>query len=259
MQGEKNALVRFGVVTLLAAALLSGGCASTTTRSDGSLNPDPLEPANRVFFTFNETLDKILIKPISEGYADITPRPIRTAVTNFFDNLTYLNVILNQFLQGKFDRGISDIGRFIVNSTFGVGGLFDVATGMGLPKHNEDLGQTFGVWGASQGAYLYLPIKGPNSVRDAPDMVTATLLNPMTYLTGVVLFPVTALNIINSRANLLEETRIRDEAAVDVYSFTREAYIQRRAYMIYDGFPPSEGYESIFDNDFEKDSVLIIE
>lgn len=244
---------------MLAIALGAGGCASTTTRSTTGVDPDPLEPANRAFFTFNETLDQYLIEPLAEGYVNITPVPMRTAVTNFFDNLRYLNVILNSFLQGKFYQGFSDVGRFVVNSTLGVGGLFDVATDAGMPRHDEDLGQTLATWGAGQGAYLYLPVRGPNSVRDAPDLVSSYFLNPLTYVTGAVLFPVTALGIINTRANLLDETRIRDEAAIDSYSFTREAYIQRREYLIFDGNPPTEGYGDIFEDEAEDESVLIVE
>jgi phospholipid-binding lipoprotein MlaA len=254
-----NQPYRLFLSALMALLLAAGGCATSPTRSTTGVDPDPLEPANRAFFVFNETLDKYLIKPIAETYVDVTPRGARTAVTNFFDNLRYLNVILNSFLQGKFSQGASDVGRFVVNSTLGLGGLFDVATGYGLPRHDEDLGQTLAVWGAGQGAYLYLPVRGPNAVRDVPDLASSYFLNPLTYLTGAVLFPVTALGIINTRANLLDETRIRDEAAVDSYSFTREAYIQRREYLIFDGNPPSEGYEDIFDDEAEDKSILIVE
>jgi phospholipid-binding lipoprotein MlaA len=259
MHKHRDRPYRLATAVLLAITLAVAGCATSSERSTTGVDPDPLEPANRAFFAFNETLDKYLIKPIAETYVEITPRPARTAVTNFFDNLRYLNVILNSFLQGKFSQGFSDVGRFVVNSTLGIGGLFDVATGYGLPRHDEDLGQTLAVWGAGQGAYLYLPVRGPNSVRDAPDLASSYFLNPLTYVTGAVLFPVTALGVINTRANLLDETRIRDEAAVDGYSFTREAYIQRREYLIFDGNPPSEGYEDIFDEESEDESLLIVE
>ncbi|MBI2970369.1 MAG: VacJ family lipoprotein [Gammaproteobacteria bacterium] len=251
--------MRISVTILLMLTALLGGCASTPDRSVQIADPDPLEPANRAFFTLNETLDKYLIKPVAQSYADVAPEPFRVMVTNFFDNLSYLNVILNSFLQGKFGQGMTDVGRFVVNSTVGIGGLVDVATDMGLPNHDEDLGQTLAVWGAGQGAYVYLPVQGPNTVRDLPDIASSTLLNPLFYVTGVVLYPVTALGIINARANLLDETSIRDEAAVDVYSFTREAYIQRREYLIHDGSPPSSGYDDIFDDETDEESVLIIE
>ena len=257
MHTRKNLTLRNVAALLLVAGMLFG-CAGTPAKIETGATADPIEPANRLFFGFNETLDQLLVKPIAQGYVDITPARVRTAVTNFFDNLSYLNTIVNSFLQGKFVQSFSDVGRFIVNSTFGVGGLFDVATGMGLKQHDEDFGQTLAVWGAGQGAYVYLPIRGPNTVRDLPDQVTGYFLNPLTYVSGTVLFPIVALSIINRRANLLEATNIRDEAAVDKYTFTREAYIQRREYLIFDGNPPSAGYEDIF-NDQSDDSVLIIQ
>jgi phospholipid-binding lipoprotein MlaA len=157
-------------------------------------------------------------------------------------------VIFNDLLQGKFKQGVSDIGRVTVNTTLGIGGLLDLATPMGMSKHDEDLGQTFGTWGAGEGRYAVLPFAGPSSVRDAPDLLTSTLLNPLTYIGGFVLLPVGALGVINTRANLLDATRIRDEAALDPYTFVREAYRQRRTSLIYDGDPPPEQFEE-FDDD----------
>ena len=233
------------IMLVLMAFGFASGCATTqTTHGD----PDPLEPGNRVSYGFNETLDQTLLKPIAEVYAEYTPELARSGVTNFFDNLSYLNVVLNSFLQGKIDQGLSDATRFIFNSTIGLLGLVDVATPMGLPAHNEDFGQTMAVWGVGQGTYLYIPVSGPNTTSNVPDYATSALLNPLTYVTGAVLFPLAAINVINKRANLLEETNIRDEAAVDPYVFTREAYLQQRQYLIHDGNPPVEGYDDIFDN-----------
>ncbi len=251
-------------VSLLAFLLLNfvfllSGCATSQVNENNTVNNDPIEPVNRKFDAFNETLDKYLMKPIAENYVNFTPRPLRTGVTDFFDNVSYLNVILNSLLQGKLDQGLSDVFRFVFNSTIGIGGLFDVATGMGLEKHNEDLGQTFAVWGSDQGAYLNLPVFGPNTVRDAPNLLTSALLNPITYISSAVLWPVSALNLINKRANLLEATNIRDEAAIDPYSFTREAYLQQREYLIHDGSPPAEGYNAIFGEQPEDEPILIIE
>ncbi len=172
-------------------------------------------------------------------------------MTNFFDNVVYLNVIFNDFLQAKLNQGLSDIGRFGLNSTFGIGGLFDPASRLGLQRHKEDFGQTLGVWGAGEGAYLVLPFRGPNSVRDAPDLATSTLVNPLFYISSPVLIPVGLLGIINERANLLEATRIRDEAALDPYTFTREAYRQQRRSPIYDGEPPTGDIDEFFDEDAE--------
>lgn len=238
---------------------LLGGCSTAPSKDDYAGAPDPLETANRSFFNFNEALDQHLLKPVSEAYADITPQPLRTSITNFFDNIAYLNVILNSFLQGKIDQGLSDSVRFLFNSTIGIGGLFDVATPMGLPEHSEDLGQTLAVWGLDRGSYLYIPVLGPNTIRNTPNIASSTLLNPLTYVTGAIFFPLLAINIINLRADLLDETSIRDEAAVDPYSFTREAYLQRREFLIHDGNPPSIDFDALFEDELEEDSVLIIE
>ena len=246
------------VIGAILMVCLGAGCA-TTQVSNG--DPDPLEPVNRVSFDFTETIDKALIKPVAEIYVDVTPELMRTGITNFFDNLAYLNVILNSFLQGKLDQGLSDATRFIFNSTIGLAGLVDVATPMGLPEHEEDFGQTLAVWGAGGGAYLYIPMSGPNSARDLPDMATSTFTNPLFYVSGVF-WPLTVVKLINTRANLIEATNIRDEAAVDPYSFTREAYLQKRRYLIYDGNPPPEGYDDIFENaggGGENTGTLVIE
>lgn len=245
---------RWGAALLLVASMaLLSGCASTASRESG----DPLEPANRVAYDFNDTLDRWILVPVAETYHDITPAPVRAGVTNFFSNVAYLNVIFNDLLQGKFLQAIKDSGRFIANSTLGIGGLFDVATQMGLPENDEDLGQTFGVWGAGEGAYLTLPFLGPNSVRDAPDLVTSTLLSPLFYVASVYLIPVAALNVINTRANLLEATRVRDEAALDPYVFTREAYRQQREYLIHDGNPPQPGVDDMWDDEDVEDPTSI--
>lgn len=223
------------------------------------VNPDPLEPVNRASFDFNETLDRYFMKPIAKGYVEVTPQLVRSGVTNFFNNISYLNVMLNNFLQGKIDDGLTDMTRFIFNSTIGLGGLVDVATPMGLERHDEDTGQTLAVWGTGQGSYLYLPVFGPNTARNLPNMATSYFLNPLTYISSTILFPVTALNVINKRANLLEATNIRDEAAVDSYTFTREAYLQKRYYLIHDGNPPVEGYDDIFEDGPAEENRLMIE
>ena len=246
--------------------ILTAGCA-TTQNSALEGGSDPLEPVNRTVFNTLETLDKHFIKPIAESYVDVTPVPIRTSVSNFFDNLSYLNVILNDFLQGKFEQGMTDILRFFYNSTFGIAGLFDVSTPIGMPANSEDFGQTLATWGVSQGSYLYL--MGPSSTRDITDQVPSTLLNPFFYLSSIVMAPISALNAINTRANLLEKSNIRDEAALDPYSFTREAYLQQREFKVHDGKPPASGYDDIFNDasanatesteDNEKSGMLVIE
>ena len=238
------------IIFALLLVSLGSGCASTQTKG-AETNNDTLEPVNRASFGLNETLDKYIIKPIAEPYAKYTPEIYRSGITNFFNNLSYLNVVLHSFLQGKFGQGFSGLTRFVVNSTLGIGGVDDIATPMGLPKHNEDFGQTLATWGVGQGSYLVIPLNGPNTVRNTPDMVTSTLLNPFFYISSAILWPVAALNLINTRANLLEATNLRDEAAIEPYTFTREAFLQQRQNLIYDGNPPIEGYDDIFD--FEDD------
>jgi phospholipid-binding lipoprotein MlaA len=241
------------VLCLLCSAFV-GGCATTSdTVNTGN---DPWQPANRPVYNFNDKLDKYVLEPVAKKYDEFTPRLMREGITNFFDNVQYLNVILNDLLQGKVKQGFSDLGRVTVNTTLGIGGLMDLATPMGLAKHDEDFGQTLGTWGAGEGRYLVLPFAGPNSVRDAPDFITSTLLNPLTYIGGVVLLPVGALGVINSRANLLDATRIRDEAALDPYTFVREAYRQRRTSLIYDGDPPPEQFE-FEDTDAPRDELKV--
>ncbi len=235
---------------LLSLAFLSG-CASTATSDNG----DPHESTNRKFYAFNDSLDKNLLEPVAKTYVDVTPDPVREGVTNFFDNVSYLNTIANDLLQGKVGRFFQDSGRFVVNSTIGLGGLFDPATGMGLPQHNEDLGQTFGNWGAGEGAYLMLPLMGPSSYRDIGSPVMGVFLNPLTYLTPVVTIPAGFVNAVNSRANLLDATRIRDQAALDPYTFVREAWRQQREFEIYDGNPPGDGFEEYIEG--EGDAAIL--
>ncbi len=229
-------------ITILVLLIVVGslpGCASVPDNADID-SSDPLEPTNRHLYNFNEALDQHMFRPVAETYANILPRPVRVGVTNFFDNVGYLNVTLNSFLQGKFADGFSDITRIVVNSSLGIGGLFDVATRMGLSEHDEDTGQTLAVWGVGKGAYLFVPVTGADTVRDLSNIVTSTLLYPFTYFSAVVLFPVAAVEAINARANLLEASRIRDAAALDPYSFTRESYLQERQHLINDGNIPLE-------------------
>ncbi len=242
---------------LLAAALVTGCVGNQTI--DGEVNPDPYEDTNRGFYKFNDALDRHIMTPVAKNYVKVTPEPVRDGVTNFFDNLEYLNVIMHSFLQGKLGQGISDVTRFVVNSTIGIGGLFDVATSMGMKENDEDLGQTLAVWGVDQGAYLYIPFLGPYTARNSPDVASSYFTNPFSYISSIFLLPVTALNLINDRANLLEASEFVEEASIDPYSFTREAYLQQRRYLIYDGNPPSEGYDDIFEIGLEDEPQLVIE
>lgn len=250
MQGTRT---RPLLLVALASMLALTGCASTSTSNNG----DPHESLNRKFYNFNDALDRNFLQPVAQTYADVTPDPVREGVTNFFDNVSSLNTIANDLLQGKVGQFFQDSGRFVVNSTVGIGGLFDPATGMGLPMHNEDLGQTFGTWGAGEGAYLTLPLLGPSSYRDLPSPIMALALNPFTYLSTVVTLPVGVVSAINTRANLLDASRIRDQAALDPYTFVREAWRQRREFEIYDGNPPGDGFEEYIEGGDGDDAAIL--
>ena len=252
---KDNNNCRQGLLALAFAGMVSGSAYAQANGNNG--NNDSLEPGNRVIYDINDKLDRYIIKPVAEKYVEYTPKLVRTGVSNFYHNLTYLNVILNDFLQGKMTQGISDVGRFVVNSTFGIGGLWDIASAYNVPKHHEDFGQTLGVWGMGEVAYLVLPIKGPDSLRDAPDLATSTLLNPLFYVSSPVVIPVAILGGISERADFLEATRVRDEAALDAYTFTREAYRQKRINDIYDGNPPTQGLDEFIEE--KGNGALIIE
>lgn len=237
-------------VTCVSLILLAG-CASTES-TDSS---DPHENLNRKFYAFNDTLDKKILEPVAKKYVDVTPAPVRDGITNFFDNVGSIDTIANDLLQGKAVQFFQDTSRFVVNSTVGIGGLFDPATSMGLEQHEEDFGQTFGVWGAGEGAYLTLPFLGPSSYRDIGAPVMGMLLNPFTYLAPVISIPVGAVIAVNSRANLLDATRIRDQAALDPYTFVREAWRQQREFLIHDGNPPGDGFEEYIEG--EGDAAIL--
>lgn len=241
------------------AAMVAGlttGCASTETKSEN--NGDPLEGMNRKFYNFNDSIDRNFFEPVARGYVKVTPDPVRSGVTKFFTNVNYLNVIANDLLQGKPTQFAQDTGRLVVNSTVGIGGLFDPATKLGLPEHDEDLGQTLGTYGAGEGAYLVMPLMGPNSIRDVPGSATSFLLNPLTYFGAVITVPLGALAAINTRANLLEASSIRDQAALDPYTFVREAYRQQRQFKIYDGNPPSDEFDEFIDSSDADAAILKI-
>lgn len=198
---------------------------------DDDTEVDPYEGFNRAMFGFNNNLDDYLAKPISDAYLWVTPRFVKTGVSNFFSNLKEINVVLNDHMQGKFEQGTEDTGRFLTNSTFGLLGFFDVASELGLQKHEEDFGQTLAVWGVPQGAYLVLPILGPTTTRGLPGGVVDAAANPSFY----VGMPVQLVSMLNTRANAEGALKFINEAAIDPYVFTREAYLQNQQHLITDG------------------------
>ena len=227
-----------------AVVLVSSGC--TTTGPISGDPSDPWEPANRKFHAFNDVVDEALLEPAANLYLKL-PGGMRDSVHNFLDNAAYPGTVLNQLLQGKFELAMEDTARFVFNTTLGIGGLFDVATAMGLERRQEDFGQTLAVWGAGEGNYIEYPLLGPSSVRDTPGIVVGALTDVLTY---VAAFPLALLEIVDTRANLASAAKIRSESALDPYVFTRESYRQRRSFLIYDGNPPLDEFED-FDEDDE--------
>lgn len=223
------------MVALLVALTLLGGCAST-------VNPrDPFEPLNRGIYHFNDGVDTVLLKPAAEVYRGVLPQFVRTGVSNFYSNINDVIVALNNLLQAKFLNAVSDVGRIVVNTTAGVLGVLDVATHIGLEKHDEDFGQTLGYWGIGPGPYLVIPLLGPSSVRDAIGRFVDFKTDPITYVDPSrdrnILWGV---RFVNRRSELLETSKILETAALDPYEFLRDAYLQRRRNLVYDGSPPPD-------------------
>jgi len=225
---------------LMLSVLMMTACASIQ-QTERVEKIDPFERVNRVVFSFNETADQYVIKPIAEGYKFVLPELVRTGVTNFFSNINDVLIGANNLLQGKPANAASDIGRFFINSTVGILGLFDVATDMGLDKNREDFGQTLGVWGFSDGPYIVLPFFGASNVRDTVgfvvDVETDFMINT-NKLNSDEKIAINSLRIINRRADLLDAGQLLEDAAFDKYSFLRDGYLQRRRNQIYDGDPP---------------------
>jgi phospholipid-binding lipoprotein MlaA len=214
---------------------LLGGCATSGNQKD------PIEGFNRAMFSFNEGLDTVLIKPVAQGYDAVMPTPVRTGVTNFFGNIADFFIGFNNLLQGKPDQALSDLGRVAINSTIGILGLFDVATEAGLEKHEEDFGQTFGRWGMGDGAYVVLPVFGPRSVRDAAGLILDMAADPVGDVEHIpTRNTLTALRLIDTRADLLPADKVIAEAALDKYSYVRDGYLQRRRNLVHDGNPPRD-------------------
>jgi len=226
---------------LLASLLIVSGCA--TTGQSGDVN-DPLEGYNRAMYSFNDHADTFIIKPAAKVYNAVLPDPISHGVSNFFSNLNEITVILNDLLQLKFGQAFHDTGRFVLNSTVGIGGLFDVAGHAGYEKHEEDFGQTLGVWGVGPGPYIVLPIFGPRDLRDTVGLVGDYYTDPVTYVKGPgANNAFRGVRAVDTRANLLKAEKVLDEAALDEYTYVRDAYLQRRQNLIFDGNPPEEDFD----------------
>ncbi|QQC63318.1 MlaA family lipoprotein [Paraburkholderia ginsengisoli] len=222
----------FQLGKVVVAAALLAGCTTVQTPTKG----DPFEGLNRTIFTVNDKIDQYALKPVAKGYVWATPQPVRDSVTNFFSNIGDVYIAANNLLQLKITDGVQDIMRIVINTVFGVGGLFDVATLAKLPKHENDLGLTLGHYGVPPGPYLVLPLFGPSTVRDAVGSVGNYYVNPLSYIDPPGLsWALYGLNVVNTRANLLNASDVLEGAALDKYSFVRNAYLQRRQYLLSDG------------------------
>lgn len=231
-------ITRLRTVLLISLLMLLTGCASTQYIEN---ERDPWQGFNRSIYSFNDTLDRHALKPVAEGYRAVMPDFAEQGVRNFFSNLNDVSVAVNNLLQAKLKDSFSDIGRLLVNSTVGVLGLFDVASSIGLEKHQEDFGQTLATWGVGSGPYIVWPFFGPSTLRDTPSLVVDTvLLDPVTHveLKLAERAAVIALDRVSRRAELLSLEQAVDEISTDRYTFIREAYLDRRDFLIHDGLPP---------------------
>ena len=221
--------------SLLAIACLTQfGCASLPPGAKRDPR-DPWERMNRTTFKVNIALDHAVARPIARAYEKVTPRPVRTGVSNFMDNLFYTITMANDLLQLKFKPFAQDTGRFVLNTTVGIGGLFDPASKVGLPKNQEDLGQTFGYWGARPGPYFVIPILGPSDVRDGIGRVGDTYLSPLQYVrNNYIKYSIYGVELVDTRYRLLPQDKLLDEA-FDPYTLLKNAYLQRRQYLVTDG------------------------
>jgi phospholipid-binding lipoprotein MlaA len=232
---------------LLAALLLFGGCATVAPKDDDEPLPgqvaDPWEPFNRSIFAFNQELDAGLIYPLTSAYVGLVPSLVRQGVTNFFNNAEDLWSALNNLLQGKIEQSIAMSFRFAWNTVFGWAGVLDLATELGIERTPEDFGQTLAVWGMPPGNFLMLPFFGPSTVRDALGLPLDIAASPAYGINQGSFRPVTTVvQILDTRSQLLGASQLLDTIALDKYSFVRDAFLERRLRLIFDGNPP-EAYE----------------
>ena len=200
--------------------------------SSKTSSKDPLEGMNRIFFRLNDTVDRAALRPLAEGYEKVVPRPVRTCVRNFFSNLGGVLVGANSLLQGQVTDALSDACRVLINTTIGLGGCFDVASDLGLDKHDRDFGQTLGKWGAGSGPYLVLPLLGPSNVRDGTGTIIRSLTNPVTFDHVPTRNQLFFIQMLSVRAEFLAASRVVDDVSFDPYIFVRDFYMQRRQSMI---------------------------
>jgi phospholipid-binding lipoprotein MlaA len=228
-------VTRVHIVAACAAVALLGGCALGPTRED------PFEPMNRVSYEVHQVIDGHIVKPIAQAYLDYTPRLVQQGIHNFFGNIDDFFSAINGMLQGKGEKAGNDLGRVITNTGFGLLGLIDIASEAGIPKGEEDFGQTFGYWGIPQGPYLFIPVFGPTTVRDGSGWVIRAYTTPVGYIPDVPTRNILwSIGLLDLRASALGTEKLVEQAALDPYTFIRRSYLQRRRYLVYDGHPPPE-------------------
>lgn len=224
---------------ILFAALALGGCATVPTQATPDPR-DPLERLNRSTYAFNDGLDRAIVKPLARGYRKVTPQFVQTGVSNFFSNAEHPVTLANNLLQGKFTAAASDTARFVLNTTFGLGGLLDPATASGLDRNDEDFGQTLGRWGVPPGPYIVVPFLGPYTLRDGIGSFADDFAEPRAYLEDdSTRWTLWAADKFDRRVRLLDADALLERTG-DPYAFVRSAYLQRREYLVRDGDVPLE-------------------
>jgi phospholipid-binding lipoprotein MlaA len=219
-------------ISLLGTALLAG-CAAAPSRDD------PFEPMNRASYAVHEVVDGYVVKPVAQAYVDYAPKPVQTGIRNFFGNIDDFFSFINGMLQNKPEKAGNDLGRVITNTAFGLLGLIDIASEAGIPKGNEDFGQTFGYWGIPQGPYLFIPLFGPTTVRDGTGWIIRAYTTPVGYIPDVPTRNILwGIGYLDLRASVLQAESLVEQASLDKYTFIRRSYLQRRQYLVYDGAPP---------------------
>jgi len=238
----------FKQTLLILGLLISAGC--TQVPDEKVDERDPLQSFNRPMYDFNmDVLDAYILRPAAVGYVAITPTPVRRSLVNFTDNISAPTDVINATLQGKAGNASISVARFLVNSTVGLLGLFDVASSLGLEIIDEDFGQTMGVWGIGDGAYLMLPGMGPSTARNLTGDVVDNFVLPEITLTTPQTVVVFALKAVEARASLIPQESLLNES-LDPYIFMKDIYFQRQLYELYDGNPPIEEEPDDFDEDF---------
>lgn len=236
---HNNSIIRFPRSVVLSILLLFFAVPAAA-QDEGNW----LDRYNRAIFIFNDKVDQIALKPLARGYKAITPELVDRGISNFFSNLGDVVVIVNGLLQLKFDQALQDTNRFAINTTFGLLGIFDLATPLGLPKHDEDFGQTLGYWGVGEGFFFMLPLLGPTTARDVWRLPVDMWLNPVTYVDPTsARFGMRAVDLVDTRADLLSVEQTLDGALLDRYTFFREAYLERRRTLVADGEPAAQRAE----------------